>query len=202
VLMLREAAVDFALQRMQELAVTRALHPRASAGPATRQLVRSSDAVWRRHHLAGEVPLWRQRLTWLLRRLAPEEISEWAGRMRFAQADAAVLARSVVVGRRMLERLPSGLSEAALHEAAASEPLEAVVVAMVLDDGGAVAQRLAHYLDHTRFTRLEIGGGDLIALGFRPSPALGRILRSLLRLKVNGVLHTREEEIEAARRMR
>jgi tRNA nucleotidyltransferase (CCA-adding enzyme) len=94
------------------------------------------------------------------------------------------------------------MSEADLREAASGEPLEALIVAMVLGEGGVVERRLAEYLARTRHIRLEISGRDLLDLGFPRSPDIGRVLRTLLRLKVNGVIAGREQELEAARRMR
>ena len=72
---------------------------------------------------------------------------------------------------------------------------------MVLDESGSVERRLAHYLAVTRWLRLEVGGRDLVALGFQSGPRLGDVLRTLLRMKVSGMLPNRESELEAARRL-
>ena len=50
--------------------------------------------------------------------------------------------------------------------------------------------------------RLEIRGDDLIALGFTTGPRMGDVLRSVLHLKLNGVVAGRSQELEAAARMR
>jgi tRNA nucleotidyltransferase (CCA-adding enzyme) len=201
VLLLREPRVDHAVQRMQELGVSRAVHPRLTTGATTRGLVRSAENLWRRYGLAAEAPLWRLRLVWLLRNLSPEEIVVWAQRMTFRREDAAVLERAMVVGRRIGQRLAGGMSEPDLREAAAGEPAEALVVAMVLDEGGAVERRVAHYLAVTRSVRLEVGGRDLVAIGFESGPRLGGVLHSLLRMKIGGLLPGRDDELEAARRL-
>jgi tRNA nucleotidyltransferase (CCA-adding enzyme) len=201
VLLLREPRVDHAVQRMQELGVSRAVHPRLTTGPATRGLLRSAENLWRRYGLAAEAPLWRLRLIWLLRGLTPEEIVVWAQRMTFRRDDATVLERAMVVGRRLGERLADGMSEADMREAAAGEPAEALLVAMVLNEGGAVERRVAHYLAVTRWVRLEVGGHDLVDLGFEPGPQVGAVLRALLRMKIGGLLPAREDELEAARRL-
>jgi len=49
---------------------------------------------------------------------------------------------------------------------------------------------------------LDIRGEDLLALGFSPGPRLGEVLRSVLHLKLNGVVVTREEQLNAAAKMR
>jgi hypothetical protein len=58
-----------------------------------------------------------------------------------------------------------------------------------------------HYLDVTRHVRLEIGGDDLLALGVPRGPRVGEVMASVLRLKVNGTVTGRDQELAAARRL-
>ena len=53
-----------------------------------------------------------------------------------------------------------------------------------------------------RHVRLQLGGEDLLALGFSASPEMGQVLRSVLHLKLNGVVATRDDELTAAERLR
>ena len=200
--LLDEEKVDFALRRAEELGVWPAVHGRLRVDERTRALVQRGDELRRRHALADEMPSWRLRLVWLLSDLDPEEIEAWAVRMRMRSQDASVLARALVVGRRLLDRVARGPSEAELYDLAAAEPLEAALAAMTLDASGIAADRLAHFLAVTRHARLDIGGDDLIALGFTTGPRMGDVLRSVLHLKLNGVIRGRAEELEAAARMR
>jgi len=202
VLLLRERTVEHALRRLQELGLEGAVHPRVTTGPATRDLIRVTDTLWLRHGLAGEVPLWRLRLSLLVRDLEPVEIREWAERMRFRRTDAAVLARTFVVGARIRDRLQGPADEAEVFDLAEGEPLEAVLVAMALDRGGSAARRLSSYLERSRHVSLAIHGGDLRALGYPESPEIGRALRSVLKLRLSGVLNGgREEELDAVRQL-
>lgn len=201
-LLLREPAVDAAVRRLHELRLTRAIHPRFRADQATRDLLRATGAIWRRHGLGAEAPLWRLRLAAMVRELEPEEVLEWAQRMRFKRADADVLARSYLVAGRLAQIAQSPASDADLRDAAGGEPLEAVVLAIALDrDHGIVARRLGVYLERTRHIRLEVGGHDLRAMGYPQSPALGDALHSILRLKIDGVVQGREAELAAAQRL-
>ena len=201
VLLLGEPKVEPALRRLEELGLERTVHPRFVVGEAGRAMVRRGDELWRQLQLAGEVPLWRLRLVWLLRDLEPEELAAWAASMRLRRRDATVLARAMVVGRRLAGLIGRGPSEAELYDAAVGEPAEALLAAIVLDESGAVNERATRYLRQTRHTRLAIAGRDLIALGFASSPELGDVLRGLLHMKLNGVIAGREQELEAARRM-
>ncbi len=202
VALLNEEKVDFALRRLEQLGVTASIHARLSAGAEERALIRRSDDLRGAHGLEGEVPAWRLRLVWLLRELSPEEIAAWARRMRIKRRDTSVLERSLVVAQRLVERVSRGPTEAELDEVARAEPAEALLAAMALDATGASAGRLGRYLDVSRHVRLEIGGRDLLALGFTPAPRMGDVLRSVLRLKLNGVLAGRDQELAAAARLK
>ena len=148
------------------------------------------------------MPRWRLRLVWMLRELQPEEIAMWTERMRIRRQDADVLERALVVGRRLADRVTRGPSEADLYDFARGEPLEAVVAAMTLDESGIAEQRLGRFLDTSRHVRLAISGDDLLELGFTASPEMGDVLRSVLHLKLNGVVQTRDDELAAAARLR
>ena len=200
--LLDEEKVDFSLRRVEELGVWPSIHGRLRAGAETREMVHRGDELREAHGVAAEVPRWRLRLVWLLRDLDPEEIAAWTERMRIRRADADVLERALIVGARLADRVARGPSEADLYEFAHGEPPEAVLAAMVLDATGIAAERLGRFLDVSRHVRLEIGGEDLLKIGFAASPEMGDALRSVLHLKLNGVVHTRDEEVAAAEQMR
>ena len=200
--LLGEEKVDFSLRRVEELGIWPSIHGRLRVDARSRRLVHRSDELRLAHALDDEAPRWRLRLVWLLRDLDPEEIAAWTVRMRVRREDAAVLERALVVGRRLLGRAAHSPSEAALYDLARSEPVEAVLAAMTLDDSGSAADRLARYLDVTRHVRLEISGADLIEMGFSSGPRLGDVLRSVLHLKIGGVVTNREQELTAAAKMR
>jgi tRNA nucleotidyltransferase (CCA-adding enzyme) len=199
--LLDEEKVDFSLRRAEELGVWPAIHGRLRVDVHTRELVRRADSLRAAHDLEYEPPRWRMRLVWLLRDLDPEEITAWTVRMRIRGLDARVLERALVVARRLQDRIARGPSEAELYDLAAGEPIEAILAAMTLDDAGIAADRLARFLDVTRHVRLAIGGQDLLDMGFTSGPRMGDVLRSVLHLKLNGIIATREEELAAAARM-
>jgi tRNA nucleotidyltransferase (CCA-adding enzyme) len=200
--LLEEEKIDFSLRRMEDLGLSPSIHGRLRAGATTRDLVHRGDRARAAHRLEAETPRWRLRLVWMLRDLEPEEIARWAERMRIRRHDAEVLERALVVGRRLVDRVARGPSEADLYEFARGEPLEAVLAAVALDETGIAAERLGRFLDITRHIKLAIGGEDLLELGFEASPEMGDVLRSVLHLRLNGVVRTRDDELAAAARLR
>ena len=202
VLLLDEPRISLTLRRLKELGLQHALHPRLALDESSEALVKEVDALRRRCDLKREVPAWRARLVVTLRELEPEEIEEWVARMKFRRRDGRVLVRSWLVGTRLERRLRRPLSEADLYEIVRGEPLEALLVAMALSGDTEVRERLARFVGRTRRVRLAVGGRDLLEMGYRQSADLGAVLHELLRLKLNGEISGRRQELAAARRLR
>jgi tRNA nucleotidyltransferase (CCA-adding enzyme) len=80
----------------------------------------------------------------------------------------------------------------AVELAAGRDPVE-LVLARALG-----ADWLDRYLAEWRKVALEIDGEDMIAAGVPQGPAIGRGLKEALRLKLDGELRGREEELAAA----
>jgi tRNA nucleotidyltransferase (CCA-adding enzyme) len=80
----------------------------------------------------------------------------------------------------------------AVELAAGRDPVE-LVLARALG-----ADWLDRYLAEWREVALEIDGEDMIAAGVPQGPAIGRGLKEALRLKLDGELRGREEELAAA----
>ena len=201
--LLDEEKVDFALRRAEELGVWPAVHGRLRVDERTRAL----DPAQRRPAPPARAPGGGAELAAAPRVAAPRPRPR--GDRRLGRAHATARRRTPpcsparqVVARRLVDRVSRGPSEAELYDLAATEPLEAVLAAMTLDASGIAADRLAHFLDVSRHVRLEIRGDDLIDLGFTTGPRMGDVLRSVLHLKLNGVVAGRSEELKAAARMR
>ena len=99
-----------------------------------------------------------------LRDLDPEEIGAWARRMRFARARRRrSAARSPARATACATASARRPTEAELYDVAAGEPLEALLVAMAIDETGHRRRpSRGRFLDVTRHVRLEIGGDDLL----------------------------------------
>jgi tRNA nucleotidyltransferase/poly(A) polymerase len=201
VLLLDEPRISFTLRRLEELGLRHALHPRLALDESSEELIAAVDALLRSCDLTREVPAWRARLVVTLRDLEPEELAEWVARMKFRRRDGRVLVRSWLVGTRLERRLQRDLSEADLYEIVHGEPLEALLVAMATSSATEVRERLARFIGHTRRMRLAVTGRDLLEMGYRQSADLGAGLHELLRLKLNGVVSGRRQELAAARRL-
>jgi len=141
------------------------------------------------------------------------EGSLWRG---FAARDLTVLAAAVVdptaeAGSTSRASEPTGRVDAdpiaraeALVAADPIRPSDAVEVAGAADPIELVLARalgaewLDRYIAEWRHVALEIDGGDLLAAGIPPGPALGRGLSAALAAKLNGEISGRGEELAVA----
>jgi tRNA nucleotidyltransferase (CCA-adding enzyme) len=196
VALLGEGEVRHSILRLGELGADRAMQPHLAADGEAVELLERLVAL--RDRYGAEAPTWRLGLEVLARRLPPEELLDWTGRLKLRRRDADAVAGAVTVARRLLERLDGdAVSPAELVALADPYAPDAPLLALALGD----APALHDYFERLRKVRLEIGGGDLAELGLAESPRVGEVLAELRRRKLNGELAGRESELAAARQL-
>ena len=189
-----------ALGRLEELGALEALQPGLEAGEEARASMERAAQL--ADELGVESPVWRTRLAVLSRSLGSSERYRWLESLQLARRDIDAVADAAALGPALRARVSEPLSAAELSEALRARPIEAVLLALADSSEGSPAQRaLRRYLGELRHVELAIGGDELVSLGLPESPAVGRVLAELLSLKLDGAVATREEELEAARRL-
>ncbi len=68
------------------------------------------------------------------------------------------------------------------------------VMAKAKDEG--IKKSISNYFTKLKHIKPYIRGEDLIKMGFKPGPIFGKILESVLEAKLNGLVKSREDEIE------
>jgi tRNA nucleotidyltransferase (CCA-adding enzyme) len=201
---LAEPNVVQALERMAELGLDRAMHPRLSAGERARGLVTRARDQARRPPYEGLVHEAAVQLASLCLGMSADEVYEWLGRLRLRRSDQDLVAGAVTVGPLLEPKLghPEPVASSALFELLSGQPAEVLLMAALLaPEHSPVPERIRAYLERIRDVRLEIGGEDLKQAGVPESPALGRALQQTLALKLDGVVTGREEELRTALRL-
>ena len=201
VALLSEDDVAWTLARLFELGVARQVHPKLATGERTVELIRKLDALSKELHLEGEVVPWRLRLAAITRNMSHEELFMWLEKLRLRHADSQVVRRTVVLAPRLDEQLAAaGLGDWEIYQTLRKVPSESLVFALARAQNALARRRMRRYVDELRRRTLSVTGSDIVALGLRPGPAVGRVLNELLRLRVEGALpRGREAELHAAR---
>ena len=202
VALLGEEDIEWTLGRLFELGVAREVHPKLATGTKTVALVKKLDSLVAEMGLQDEVVPWRLRLAAVTRNMAHDELYVWLDRLKLRGADSQAVTAAVVLGPLLASRMAKPeMRDWDVYRALRSIPLEAVVFGLAGIEPGAVEGRLRRYLVDIRHRTLTVKGDDLLAMGMKKGPAVGRILERLKELRVEGVVKGRTAELEAARPM-
>jgi tRNA nucleotidyltransferase (CCA-adding enzyme) len=202
VALLSEENVGWLFTRLCELGVAHAVHPKLATDSETVRLVDSIDSLVEELGVASEVVGWRLRLAAMTRNMSHDELYVWLEQLKLRQADSTVVRDCVVVG----PHLASGLSQQVMTDWEVYTTLrttsdEALVFALAGTSSGAAESRLRRYLTDLRHRTLSVDGDDILALGAKKGPSVGRILERLRELRVGEVIQGRESELAAAREL-
>jgi tRNA nucleotidyltransferase (CCA-adding enzyme) len=185
---LDEPAMRTAVRRVRELGIDRALHPALTLDP---ELVASAAL--------GAVTLGANRVTAALAAMVveePQELDLWVAALPLEARDRDAVSRAARVAPRVAAELREREhSPSELGALLGAEPPEALALALAL---GAPSEPILRWALELSAVRLSIGGDDLLAAGVPEGPAIGRALEGTLRRKLDGLVRSRDEELETA----
>jgi tRNA nucleotidyltransferase (CCA-adding enzyme) len=185
--LLREPEAPAGLARLAELGLDRSMHPALRADPdlaASAQL--GTAEVGADPALAALAALVAA---------SPDELEPWVEDLHLGRDERDAVMRAARKGPQLARMLAPDLPPSAVHALLSCEPPEALAVALA---AGAPAEPVLRYVADMRGVRLEISGADLLGAGVPESPAIGRALAETLKLKLDGRVNGRDEELRAA----
>jgi tRNA nucleotidyltransferase (CCA-adding enzyme) len=202
VALLSEENIEWTLGRLSELGVAREVHQKLATGLKTVALVKRLDTLVEKLGLRDEVVCWRLRLAAMTRNMSHDELYLWLEQMKLKGADSAIVRMGVIAGPALASSLArEHMSDWEVYRTLRTTSEEALVFTLAGMEPGAAEERLRRYLTETRLRTLSIGGADIISLGVKKGPAVGRMLERLRELRVEGAIQGREAELKAARRL-
>jgi tRNA nucleotidyltransferase (CCA-adding enzyme) len=185
--LLGEQELPTALERLRELGIDRGLHPALDADPelaAAAALGSAETGADRR--LAA--------LAALVSR-SPDDLEPWLDTLALGRGARMSVAAAARQGPSLVPALRADPPPSAVHALLRCEPAETLAVALA---HGAPAAPVQRFLADLRDVHLEISGDDLVAAGVPQSPAIGRALDETLRLKLDGKVAGRDDELRTA----
>ena len=198
--LLSESQVDWTLGRLFELGVAREVHPKLATGEKTVALVRRLDSLLEELALGPEVIRWRLRLMAITRNMDHDELYLWLDKLKLKRSDAEVVRQGVVLGPHLASQLGrENMTDWDIYKALRKTSVEALVFMSATVDDEETRQRLRRYLVDIRHRDISITGDDLLGLGMKRDPAIGRILEKVRQMRVDGDIQGREAELQAAR---
>lgn len=186
--LLGELEVARAVERMADLRLDRALDPALEADPdlvASAALACSECGADRA--LAA--------LAALVAR-DPDALTLWIESLGLGRSDRDRVLAAARQAPALVVPLRADLPPSAVHALLRCEPPETLSLALAM---GAPARPVLRFIADLRSVHLEITGNDLIEAGVPSSPAIGRALDEVLRMKLDGELSGgRDDELAAA----
>ena len=204
VLILKEERPIKAINRMSELGLLRFLHPRLRLGEKERQLVGNiigAIAWYKLLFLKERCEPWLIYMMGLLDSLKLKEIDEFCIRLSVPGRLREKLITARKTGTAALRRLAKGdLKDSELYHLL--KPLQMEALLYITAKGGEeVRKRVSHYITHLMDVKTALNGNDLEKeFGLEPGPKFKEILSGLLDARLEGVVKTKEEEMELVRR--
>jgi hypothetical protein len=173
-----------------------------ATGTKTVALVKGIDAVVDELAVGDEVISWRLRVAAMTRNMAHDELYVWLEQLKLKRSDSAVIRAGVIIAPALASMLSRDeMTDWDIYRSLRQDSVEALVFALAGMETGLAESRLRRYISEIRHRTLSVGGDDLLALGSKKGPAVGRLLERLRELRVKETIQGRESELEAARRM-
>jgi tRNA nucleotidyltransferase (CCA-adding enzyme) len=185
--LLAEVEAPGAVARLRDLGLAKALHPALDPDP---ELVAAAAL--------GSAETGADRTLAALAALAgadPERLVPWLDDLQLTRPQATRVVRAAQRAPELVNALREELRPSELHSLLHGEPPEALALALAL---GAPGEPVLRFVSELQHVRLAITGDDLRAAGVPESPALGRALEETLRLRLDGEVEGREDELRAA----
>jgi tRNA nucleotidyltransferase (CCA-adding enzyme) len=183
-------------ERLAELGVLAAVHPRLALDAAARRRLRAAAAELAWHRAAGSPPPparpWLVLLLALAMGLLPEERRQLAERLLLAGDELRLV---VGAGSRLAEaaaRLGAGATAPEVDEALGALGGEELLL-LAADSDALGRSWVRRYLTELRPFVLGIRGADLLAAGARSGPEIGDALRATRRARLAGEIGPGEE---------
>ncbi len=126
---------------------------------------------------------------------APGDLEHFVAGLSLPAGQREAVLRAAHRGPSLATELKRDLRRSELHALLSGEPPEALALALGL---GAPGEPVLHFVSELSHIRLDIDGGDLVAAGVSPSPAVGRALEETLRRKLDGQVGGREAQLRLA----
>ncbi len=191
---LEEERPELPLKRSVALGIMGEIHPAWGGGEALARLdaIGSCSPGWGDATRPGAGPL--MLIAGLSYSLSSAEAEAAVHRLNLTKDWAQVVRDTALLGSREEELGVVTLPDSQTARMVRNLHTEAVTAVSRLTDSPLVARRLKRYLTKSRFLTPALDGGDLLAMGVSPGPAVGRLLSQLRDAKLDGNAATEADE--------
>ena len=201
ILILNEKDPVPALERMVETGVWQYILPEVKLDSLSRTDLRRTPVVlswWDERYPAYPVQHWLVYIVYILSVLEEEDLNQVLERYPFDRYELQCIHES-----RRISQLVSMLQQenpmpfSAMYRMLHSLNTENLIHLLLKVDDAALWDHIVDYIDARERMEICLNGNDLIALGLKPGPQFRLILEELYALKLDGLVESREAELDA-----
>ncbi len=162
-------------------------------GLHVRKLIRRAERLLTRYSVNEP---WTVYLGLLLSELPQHRLPLVLDRLHLANDQKAIVQKGIEIPQHFPDRMGL-LKKSEIYSLLHGKPPEALAIAACLAPTGTSLRRMIRvYLEELQNIRVELSGGDLMKLGFKEGPQIGRTLNSVLAAKLDGLVQTKDDEIK------
>jgi tRNA nucleotidyltransferase (CCA-adding enzyme) len=194
--------------RLEYFDILRAIHPQLKLQPAKTALLKELDEVlaWYKRMYIGKTPkTWVLFLLAMLRGAKYPDVSAVLDRFAFIQKSKTEFLRLREYLRQVMGKLPiwkeKDGSKSGLYSILVPMPVEGLLMLIAENVDDPLSKDISYFLTRLHTEKPDITGTDLASLGETPGPAYGTILKEVLAAKLDGTVHSREEQLALASKL-
>jgi tRNA nucleotidyltransferase (CCA-adding enzyme) len=198
-LILEEQRPERVLGRLDALGVLSRIHSRLSCSERTCGLFAAlrhavTEEQWRITAVEDGRPEPGLYLAMLIYDFSREELEALARRLKFFRQDMTLLHQVVDLREREESLEQPDLSNQEIYALLKHSSSEARLVRWLVTESEQVKRRLWRFETELQYVEPMVDGEYLKSLGLKPSPLFSRLLRSVRDARLDGEVHTLEEE--------
>ena len=203
---LKEDHVTATISSLSELGLLPLIHPSLKwTGESERLFEAAREAVaWHRLLYSGEkTEEWLTLFLALTDPLSGEELAAMTKRLAVSGKGRLRVLSQRTEAIRALGLIKSGEAERGSHLYSLLDPLplETTLYLMAKARGETTREAISTYITKLRSLKTILKGKDLLQMGIDEGPRIGETLEMIFKMKLDGVVATKEDEIEAAGKM-
>lgn len=200
---LREPKAAHMILRAHELAVWAAILPGLElTDELIRHLRDTEDHIQWFEKLQTDITIerWLVYLLLLSTGVREELLQQWCTRLALTKRECELLLSFAPCSASLSTSLVGATDNQEVFRLLSGQPAECQVAVAVLL-GEAITSQLADYWGRMVGLQIEVDGYDILGLGLKPGPEVGKVLRQIHMARLNGQVATKEQELALAHQL-
>lgn len=201
VLCLKEEKPFAVIKRLADYGLLKFFHPKLKTDRGVENLFQRLESVlsWYNLLFTGErYERWLVVFLGLVDNLTEKELQELLSRLSLSEKFRAAFLQNRRMGNQVVDRMArlSFLSRSEIYFLLNPLPTDFLLCAMGKTESEEVKKVLSLYFTGLKPTKVSLSGKDLNRMGYPPGPIYTEIFQDLLRARLDGKLHSQQEEVE------